>query len=126
MNAANAHVSAICVASKHAMRAGIPVRLCTYPLERNGVPDCTIVEALCAAFAVPGLFKPAAILEPGGITSLYVGLGDFNPTALLFEEKLLGHLVKFFARKGVFGVFRVGVQALEVMPGLFFVAFAED
>ncbi|KAG9087627.1 hypothetical protein FS749_002797 [Ceratobasidium sp. UAMH 11750] len=76
----------ICVASKHATRAGIPVRLRTYPLERNGVPDCTIAEALCAAFAVPGLFKPATIPEPGGIMSLYVGLGDFNPTALSLEE----------------------------------------
>ncbi|KAG8776165.1 hypothetical protein FRC12_001062 [Ceratobasidium sp. 428] len=76
----------VCVASEHGMRAGIPVCLRTYPFERNSVPDCTIVEALRAAFALPGVFKPATILETGEIGVTYVGLVDYNPTALLLGE----------------------------------------
>ncbi|KAG8770276.1 hypothetical protein FRC12_004385 [Ceratobasidium sp. 428] len=76
----------VCVASEHGTRAGNPVCLRTYPFERNSVPDCTIVEALRAAFALPEVFKPATILETGGIGVTYVGLADYNPTALLLGE----------------------------------------
>ncbi|KAG8680999.1 hypothetical protein FRC09_017829, partial [Ceratobasidium sp. 395] len=76
----------VCVAADPGMRAGIPVCLRTYPFERNSVPDCTIVEALRAAFSLPGVFKPATILETGEIGVTYVGLADYNPTALLLGE----------------------------------------
>lgn len=78
------------------MRAGVSVRLRTYPVDRNSVPDCTIVEALCATFAMPGLFKPMVATEPGGIGVSYVGLGGFNPTGLLLGEAAIiypgGHI----------------------------------
>jgi predicted acylesterase/phospholipase RssA len=89
-------ISVVCVVPEQAMRAGIPVRLRTYPVDRNSIPDCTIIEALRATFAIPGLFKPTMVAEPGGIKVSYVGLGSFNPTALLLDEAALvypdGHI----------------------------------
>ncbi|KAG9128366.1 hypothetical protein FRC07_000040 [Ceratobasidium sp. 392] len=85
-NLPDACKAVVCVASGYAMRAKNPVCLRTYSFEKNSVPDCTIVEALCAAFAVPELFKPAIILETGEIPVSYVGLVDYNPTSLLLGE----------------------------------------
>jgi hypothetical protein len=80
-------LSMVCVASAEgATRAGVPVCLRTYPVDRNSVPDCTIVEAVRATFAFAGLFKPVVITEPGGIKSSYVGMAGINPTAQLLDE----------------------------------------
>ncbi|QRV94760.1 nephrocystin-3 protein [Ceratobasidium sp. AG-Ba] len=76
----------VCVSPESGMRAGVPVRLRTYDSVANSLPDCTIVEAVCATFAVPGLFKPTEVIEPGGIKSTYIGLGDFSPTVELLDE----------------------------------------
>ncbi|KAG9118743.1 hypothetical protein FRC07_006603, partial [Ceratobasidium sp. 392] len=48
----------ICVAPESGMRAGVPTCLRTYRVDAHGLPDCTIVEAVCSTFAVSGLFKP--------------------------------------------------------------------
>ncbi|KAG8704732.1 hypothetical protein FRC09_003358 [Ceratobasidium sp. 395] len=86
----------VCVAPESGMRAGMPARLRTYAVDANGIPDCTITEAICSTFAVPGLFKPMDVVEPGDIKSAYVGPSDFNPMAWLLDEaaKLFqnGHL----------------------------------
>jgi hypothetical protein len=78
------------------MHAGAPVRLRTYPVDMNSVPDCTIVEAVRATFAVPGLFEPVVVTELGGIEVSYSGLGSYNPTGLLLDEVALvfpnGHI----------------------------------
>ncbi|KAG9122900.1 hypothetical protein FRC07_000527 [Ceratobasidium sp. 392] len=68
------------------MRAGVPTCLRTYGVGASSLPDCTIVEAVCSTFAVPGLFKPTDVVEPGGIKSTYIGLGSFNPMAQLLKE----------------------------------------
>jgi hypothetical protein len=86
----------VCVAPEDNMLAGVPVRLRTYPVDRNNVPDCTIVEAVRATFAVPGLFKHVVVTELGGIKVSYAGLGSHNPTGLLLDEVALvfpdGHI----------------------------------
>ncbi|KAG8724457.1 hypothetical protein FRC09_018386 [Ceratobasidium sp. 395] len=76
----------VCVAPESGMRAGAPTCLCTYATNRSSLPDCTIVEAICSSLAVPGLFKPMDVTEPGGITSAYVGLSSFNPMVQLLDE----------------------------------------
>jgi hypothetical protein len=76
----------VCVSSESAARAGVPVCLRTYSVDRNSVPDCTIVEAVRATFALAGLFKPVVVAEPGGIKSRYVGIDSINPTAQLLDE----------------------------------------
>ncbi|QRV76327.1 hypothetical protein RhiJN_04342 [Ceratobasidium sp. AG-Ba] len=84
---ANTCKAIVCAGSEHAELAGGSICFRTYLPPRNGVPDCTIVEALCAALSLPGLFKPAVIIEPpGDIAVSYVGLCDYNPTATLLEE----------------------------------------
>jgi hypothetical protein len=80
------HFSMVCVSSENGTRAGVPVCLRTYPVDRNSVPDCTIVEAVRATFALTGLFKPVVVAEPGGIESSYVGIDSMNPTAQLLDE----------------------------------------
>jgi hypothetical protein len=80
----------MCAVPEYVMRAGVPARLRrTYPVDRNSVPDCTIVEALRVTFAIPGLIKPMMVTEPGGIKVSYVVLGGFNPTGLLLDEAAL-------------------------------------
>ncbi|KAG8698468.1 hypothetical protein FRC09_007216 [Ceratobasidium sp. 395] len=76
----------VCVAPESGMRAGMPARLRTYAVDANGIPDCTIIEAICSTFAVSGLFKPMDVVEPGDIKSIYVGLSGFNPMAWLLDE----------------------------------------
>ncbi|KAG9123041.1 hypothetical protein FRC07_000316 [Ceratobasidium sp. 392] len=76
----------VCVAPESGMRAGMPACMRTYITDTSGVPDCTIVEAVCSTFAVPGVFKPMDVREPGGIVSRYVGLESFNPMAQLLDE----------------------------------------
>jgi predicted acylesterase/phospholipase RssA len=78
--------SLLCVASAQGERGGAPVCLRTYLANRNSIPDCTIVEAVRATCATPGLFKPTDITEPGGIKVSYVGLGHNNPAAQLLNE----------------------------------------
>ncbi|KAG8688670.1 hypothetical protein FRC09_012796, partial [Ceratobasidium sp. 395] len=100
----------VCVAADPGMRAGIPVCLRTYPFERNSVPDCTIVEALRAAFALPGVFKPATILETGEIGVTYIGLVDYNPTALL-----LGELSWVFPDRHVSRIMSIGTTQVSAI-----------
>ncbi|KAG8724414.1 hypothetical protein FRC09_018872 [Ceratobasidium sp. 395] len=76
----------VCVAPESGMRAGAPACLRTYKTDTNGLPDCTIAEAICSSFAVSGLFKPMDVVEPGGIKSTYVGLSSFNPMDQLLDE----------------------------------------
>ncbi|QRV94778.1 kinesin light chain [Ceratobasidium sp. AG-Ba] len=76
----------ICVAPEADMRTEMPMCLRTYITHGFNLPDCTIIDAICATFAVPGLFKPLEIYEPGGLKSKYVGLGSFNPTPRLLDE----------------------------------------
>ncbi|KAG9120864.1 hypothetical protein FRC07_003468 [Ceratobasidium sp. 392] len=76
----------VCVAPESGMRAGVSTCLRTYAVDTGSLPDCAIVEAVCSTFAVPGLFKPMEVAEPGGIKSTYIGLGSFNPTVQLLKE----------------------------------------
>ncbi|KAG8706136.1 hypothetical protein FRC09_002554 [Ceratobasidium sp. 395] len=76
----------VCVSPESGMRAGSPTCLRTYTANASGLPDCTIVEAICSSFAVSGLFKPTDVAELGGIKSTYVGLSSFNPTLQLLDE----------------------------------------
>ena len=73
--------------SADAIRGGIPTSICTYQLAANQGPEYTIVEAVRATMATPGLFKIASILEQG-ITGRYAGggLGCNNPTAHMLDE----------------------------------------
>ncbi|QRV91158.1 nephrocystin-3 protein [Ceratobasidium sp. AG-Ba] len=86
LNDADVCKAIVCAGSEHAELAGGSICFRTYSAPRNGVPDCTIVEALCAALSLPGLFKPAVIIEPGDIAVSYVGLCNYNPTVTLLEE----------------------------------------
>ncbi|KAG9103582.1 hypothetical protein FRC07_009964 [Ceratobasidium sp. 392] len=74
------------VAPESGMRAGVPACLRTYAADTISLPVCTIVEAVCSTFAVPVLFKPMDVVEPGGIKSAYIGLGSFNPMVQLLKE----------------------------------------
>ncbi|KAG8708122.1 hypothetical protein FRC09_001430 [Ceratobasidium sp. 395] len=76
----------ICVAADDGTSAEMPVYLRTYPVDANSSPDCTVLEAICATLAVPGLFKPMAIADIGGIESTYTGFSSFNPMVQLLEE----------------------------------------
>ncbi|KAG8718404.1 hypothetical protein FRC09_012713 [Ceratobasidium sp. 395] len=82
-NDADACKIMICVAPESGMRGGMPACMRTYTTSANGLPDCTIVEAVCSTFAARGLFKPMDVSEPGGIKSTYIGLCNFNPMAQL-------------------------------------------
>ncbi|KAF8594217.1 FabD lysophospholipase-like protein, partial [Ceratobasidium sp. AG-I] len=77
----------ICASTAHALRAGIPTCFRTYPVSANQGPDCTIVEAIRATTAAPGLFK-RAIIEENGIDIPYVGGGleCNNPTDIALRE----------------------------------------
>jgi hypothetical protein len=79
-------LSMVCVSSDSATSAGTPMYLRTYPVDRNSVPDCTIIEAVRATFALTGLFKPVVVAEPGGPQSSYVGIANIDPTTQLLDE----------------------------------------
>lgn len=77
----------VCASTAHALRAGIPTCIRSYPVSANAGPDCTIVEAVRATTATPGMFKPAIIVE-NGIAIPYVGGGleCNNPTDIALRE----------------------------------------
>ncbi|KAF8603736.1 FabD/lysophospholipase-like protein [Ceratobasidium sp. AG-I] len=77
----------ICAMSADAIRAGTPTFIRTYRVAANQGPDCTIVEAVRATMATPGMFKTASIVEQK-IKSRYVGggLGCNNATAHILAE----------------------------------------
>lgn len=77
----------ICASTAHALRAGTPTCIRTYPVSANQGPDCTIVEAVRATTATPGMFKRAIIREHG-IDIPYVGGGleCNNPTDIALRE----------------------------------------
>ncbi|KAF8600376.1 FabD/lysophospholipase-like protein, partial [Ceratobasidium sp. AG-I] len=64
----------VCAMSADAIRAGTPTFIRTYRVVANQGPDCTIVEAVRATMATPGMFKTANIVEQN-IKSRYVGGG---------------------------------------------------
>ena len=73
--------------SADALRGGIPTCIRTYRVSANQGPDCTIVEAVRATMATPGMFKRAWI-EEQTVRTAYVGggLGCNNPTAHMVDE----------------------------------------
>ncbi|KAG8764149.1 hypothetical protein FRC12_008245, partial [Ceratobasidium sp. 428] len=75
----------VCAMSAHAMRGVTLFR--SYHWWENRSPDCTIVQAVRATTARPGLFKPVEI-DDHGVKLLFVdsGLGYNNPTSLMLEE----------------------------------------
>lgn len=77
----------VCASTALAIRAGIPTCIRTYAVSANQGPDCTIVEAVRATTATPGMFK-RAIIEEQGIKIPYIGGGleCSNPTDITLRE----------------------------------------
>ncbi|KAF8598773.1 hypothetical protein BDV93DRAFT_324215 [Ceratobasidium sp. AG-I] len=77
----------VCAMSADAIRGGIPTLIRTYRVAANQGPHCTIVEAVRATMATPGMFKRAWI-EEQTVKTGYVGggLGCNNPTAHAIDE----------------------------------------
>ncbi|KAG8697090.1 hypothetical protein FRC09_008073 [Ceratobasidium sp. 395] len=103
----------VCVAPRSGIRAGMAACMRTYATGVNRLPDCTIVEAVCSTFAAPRLFKPMDVLEPGGITSTYIGLSSFNPMA-----QLLGELAVVFQGGHISCVLSIGAKQKEPTTGV--------
>ncbi|KAF8601810.1 FabD lysophospholipase-like protein [Ceratobasidium sp. AG-I] len=99
----------ICASTAHALRAGIPTCIRTYPVSANQGPDCTIVEAVRATTATPGMFKRATI-EEQGVAIQYVGGGleCNNPTDLALRE-----LSSVFPDRAIACVVSVGAGQLH-------------
>ncbi|KAF8596365.1 FabD/lysophospholipase-like protein [Ceratobasidium sp. AG-I] len=99
----------ICASTAHAIRAGIPTCIRSYPVSANQGPDCTIVEAIRATTATPGLFK-RAIIEENGIDIPYVGGGleCNNPTDIALRE-----VASVFPNRPVACVMSVGAGQLH-------------
>ncbi|KAF8594051.1 hypothetical protein BDV93DRAFT_581206, partial [Ceratobasidium sp. AG-I] len=77
----------VCARTADAIRAGITTCIRTYRVSANQGPECTIVEAVRATTATPGMFKRAQIKEQG-VTVSYVGGGleCNNPTDRLLAD----------------------------------------
>ncbi|KAF8596369.1 FabD/lysophospholipase-like protein [Ceratobasidium sp. AG-I] len=77
----------VCAMSADAMRGAIPTCIRTYRVAANQGPDCTIVQAVRATMATPGMFKRAWI-EEHTVKAAYIGggLGCNNPTAQAIDE----------------------------------------
>jgi hypothetical protein len=70
-----------------AIQAGTPTPLRTYHVNENQGLECTIVEAVRATTATPGILKRKAIYDRGlEVSYISAGLGCNNPTALLLVE----------------------------------------
>ncbi|KAF8603241.1 FabD/lysophospholipase-like protein [Ceratobasidium sp. AG-I] len=77
----------VCAMPADAMRGGIPSCIRTYRVAANQGPDCTIVEAVRATMATPGMFKRAWIEEQSvKIGYLGGGLGCNNMTTRMLDE----------------------------------------
>ncbi|KAG8784163.1 hypothetical protein FRC12_018914 [Ceratobasidium sp. 428] len=73
--------------SKHNMNSGTPTIIRSYPASVNPGPDCTIWQALRAATAHPGMFKPMELAEqgiPGSFVDAAMGCG--NPIEHVLAE----------------------------------------
>ncbi|KAF8594809.1 TPR-like protein, partial [Ceratobasidium sp. AG-I] len=77
----------VCAMSADAIRGGIPTLIRTYRVAANQGPDCTIVEAVRATTATPGMFKRVWI-EEQTVKTGYVGgaLGCNNTAAHAISE----------------------------------------
>ncbi|KAF8602157.1 hypothetical protein BDV93DRAFT_557669 [Ceratobasidium sp. AG-I] len=77
----------VCARTADAIRAGTTACIRTYRVSANQGPECTIVEAVRATTATPGMFKRAVIKEQG-IAVSYVGGGleCNNPTDRLLAD----------------------------------------
>ncbi|KAF8595697.1 FabD lysophospholipase-like protein, partial [Ceratobasidium sp. AG-I] len=77
----------VCAMSADAIRGSIPTFIRTYRIAANQGPDCTIVEAVRATMATPGMFKKATIIEQSVKTKYISGaLGCNNPTTHMINE----------------------------------------
>ncbi|KAF8602169.1 FabD/lysophospholipase-like protein, partial [Ceratobasidium sp. AG-I] len=94
----------VCTRTADAIRAGITTCIRTYRVSANQGPDCTIVEAVRATTATPGMFKQAQIREHGVAVS-YVGGGleCNNPT-----DRLLADMSMVFPERPVACVISIG------------------
>ncbi|KAF8598107.1 FabD/lysophospholipase-like protein [Ceratobasidium sp. AG-I] len=104
----------VCTRTADAIRAGITTCIRTYRVSANQGPDCTIVEAVRATTATPGMFKRAHIKERN-VTVSYVGGGleCNNPT-----EKLLADISVMFPEQSIACVVSIGCgqQHSESIP----------
>ncbi|KAF8602162.1 FabD/lysophospholipase-like protein [Ceratobasidium sp. AG-I] len=93
----------VCARTADAIRAGTTC-IRTYRVSANQGPECTIVEAVRATTAAPGMFKRAHIKEQG-VTVSYVGggLGCNNPT-----DKLLVDIATVFPERPIACVVSIG------------------
>ncbi|KAF8594058.1 FabD/lysophospholipase-like protein [Ceratobasidium sp. AG-I] len=94
----------VCTRTADAIRAGITTCIRTYRVSANQGPDCTIVEAVRATTATPGMFKQAQIREHG-VAVPYVGGGleCNNPT-----DRLLADMSMVFPERPVACVVSIG------------------
>ncbi|KAG9125347.1 hypothetical protein FRC07_007990 [Ceratobasidium sp. 392] len=78
----------VCAKAARAMRGVTLFR--SYLSSENQAPDCTVVQAVRATTARPGLFKPAKI-DHHSVPLLFVdaGLGCNNPAAHMLDEAKL-------------------------------------
>ncbi|KAF8598112.1 FabD/lysophospholipase-like protein [Ceratobasidium sp. AG-I] len=94
----------VCARTADAIRAGITTCIRTYRVSANQGPDCTIVEAVRATTATPGMFKRAQIKEQGvAISYVGGGLECNNPT-----EKLLADISLVFPEQPIACVVSIG------------------
>ncbi|KAF8598763.1 FabD/lysophospholipase-like protein [Ceratobasidium sp. AG-I] len=92
-----------------AIRAGLPTCIRSYRVPANQGPDCTIIEAVRATTAMPGMFKRATIYEQG-VPIAYIGgaLECNNPT-----DHLLSDLSAVFPDRGVASIVSIGSGQLH-------------
>ncbi|KAF8595922.1 FabD/lysophospholipase-like protein [Ceratobasidium sp. AG-I] len=77
----------VCAMYADAIRPGFTPAIRSYKVPKNQGPECTIVEAVRATTATPGIFKPKVIMEHGiKITYMDAGLGCNNPSERLLPE----------------------------------------
>ncbi|KAF8594387.1 hypothetical protein BDV93DRAFT_515829 [Ceratobasidium sp. AG-I] len=77
----------VCAMSADAIRGSIPTFIRTYRIAANQGPECTIVEAVRATMATPGMFKKATIIEQSvKIKYISGALGCSNPTTHMINE----------------------------------------
>jgi hypothetical protein len=70
-----------------AIQAGTPTCIRTYRVTENQGPECTILEAIRATTATPGLLKRKRIHDDEiQVSYIGAGFGCNNPTALLLVE----------------------------------------
>ncbi|KAG8746921.1 hypothetical protein FRC10_003092 [Ceratobasidium sp. 414] len=99
----------VCATSIHSV--GDITLFRSYRSWRNEAPDCTIIQAVRATTARPGLFKPVEIEENHiKLPFADAGLGCNNPTALMLEE-----VSSIFPEREVGCVISVGTGQAQVV-----------